>query len=98
MSIIFLSSPSMNYIAYFRVSTQAQGRSGLGLEAQRQQVHRFLREGDHIIKQFVEVESGKRNNRPQLQEAIRQVSQSGAQLLIAKLDRLSRNASFIFTL
>lgn len=61
-------------------------------------MHRFLRPGDHIIKEYVEVESGKRNNRPQLQEAIKQVSQSGVQLLIAKLDRLSRNASFIFIL
>ena len=49
----------MDYIAYFRVSTQSQGRSGLGLEAQRQQVHRFLRPGDQIIREFVEVESGK---------------------------------------
>nr|WP_240429621.1 recombinase family protein [Tunicatimonas sp. TK19036] len=88
----------MDYIAYYRVSTQQQGRSGLGLEAQQSAVRRFLKPDDQLIEQYTEVESGKRNNRPQLVQAISQVKATGATLLIAKLDRLSRNAGFIFTL
>ena len=86
------------YIAYFRVSTQQQGRSGLGLEAQRQAVRTFLKGQGTLLQEFTEVESGKRNNRPQLNAAIAQAQQTGATLLIAKLDRLSRNAGFIFAL
>lgn len=86
------------YIAYYRVSTQKQGRSGLGLEAQRQAVRSFLRNDHLLIAEFTEVESGKRNTRPQLLAAIAQAQQAGATLLIAKLDRLSRNASFVFAL
>ena len=87
------------YIAYYRVSTQKQGRSGLGLEAQQHAVRAFLR-GDttSLLSEFTEVESGKRNTRPQLSAAIQQAKQQEATLLIAKLDRLSRNASFIFAL
>ena len=88
----------MNYVAYYRVSTQQQGRSGLGLEAQQHAVRKFLKDGDQLIKQFTEVESGKRNNRPELEKAISHVQNTGATLLIAKLDRLSRNAGFIFML
>lgn len=88
----------MDYIAYYRVSTQQQGRSGLGIEAQQQTVRKFLKEGDQLIEQYTEVESGKRNNRPQLEKAISQVQSTGSTLLIAKLDRLSRNAGFIFML
>ena len=86
------------YVAYFRVSTQQQGRSGLGLEAQRQAVRAFLKGDGTLLQEFTEVESGKRNNRPQLNAAISQAQQTGATLLIAKLDRLSRNAGFIFAL
>lgn len=87
-----------NYIAYYRVSTKGQGRSGLGLEAQQQAVRSFLKDGYALRAEFTEVESGKRNTRPQLTAAIDQAQRIGATLLIAKLDRLSRNASFIFAL
>ena len=88
-----------SYIAYYRVSTQKQGRSGLGLEAQQHAVRSFLKgDTNQLLSEFTEVESGKRNTRPQLTAAIQQAKQQEATLLIAKLDRLSRNASFIFAL
>lgn len=88
----------MRYIAYYRVSTQKQGRSGLGLDDQRQMVQRFLRADDELSIEFTEVESGRKKERPQLQAAIRAAKQHSARLLIAKLDRLSRNASFVMLL
>ena len=93
----------MHYIAYYRVSTRQQGTSGLDLGAQRHAVHRFLSPQDTLLREYTEVESGKRNDRPQLRAAIELVQQTTqqeqpAKLIIAKLDRLSRNASFIFAL
>ncbi|GAB3967758.1 recombinase family protein [Spirosoma terrae] len=88
----------MNYICYYRVSTKAQGRSGLGLGDQRTIVNRYLRDDDKLLLEFTEVESGKKGDRPKLQEAIRACQQQGAKLLIAKLDRLSRNVAFVMTL
>ncbi|WP_375436399.1 recombinase family protein [uncultured Hymenobacter sp.] len=85
------------FVAYYRVSTARQGASGLGLEAQRATVQAFAKDA-FILREFVEVESGKRNHRPQLRDAIAQAKAVGATLLIAKLDRLSRNAGFIFAL
>lgn len=85
------------YIAYLRVSTQKQGQSGLGLEAQRFAVQTFV-QSTSLLGEFVEVESGKKNLRPQLAAAIALAKMKGATLLIAKLDRLSRNAGFIFAL
>jgi len=85
------------YVAYYRVSTAKQGASGLGLEAQQFAVATFLK-GGVIAGEYVEVESGKKNNRPQLLAAIAQARKLKATLVIAKLDRLSRNAAFIFTL
>lgn len=87
-----------SYIAYYRVSTRRQGASGLGLEAQRATVEAFLGCSDCIIGEFIEAESGKRNARPQLQAAIQAAKDKGAKLVIAKLDRLSRNAAFIHAL
>src|SRR5688572_26729041 len=89
----------MNVIAYYRVSTAAQGRSGLGLEAQRQSVSRFC-EGRacQILGEYVEVESGKRNDRPELLKALHHAKVTGATLVVAKMDRLSRNAAFLLTL
>lgn len=83
------------FIAYFRVSTERQGQSQLGLEAQREAVERLARKGV-IVAEYTEVESGKRHqNRPQLAAAIEQSKRTGATLLIAKLDRLARNVHFI---
>lgn len=82
-------------VAYYRVSTEAQGRSGLGLDAQRQAV-RALSDGRgwQIAAEYTEVESGKRNDRPQLEAALADARRTGAKLVVAKLDRLSRNAEF----
>ncbi|OKL39529.1 recombinase family protein [Pontibacter flavimaris] len=86
------------YIAYYRVSTTKQEKSGLGLEAQKASVRTFAKCEDCIIEEFTEVESGKKNKRSQLQAAITKAKATGSTLVIAKLDRLSRNAAFIFTL
>jgi DNA invertase Pin-like site-specific DNA recombinase len=85
------------YFAYYRVSTKQQGASGLGLEAQQAAVVSFLK-GGQPQGEYVEVESGKKNQRPQLLAAMAAARAAGGVLLIANLDRLSRNASFIFTL
>jgi DNA invertase Pin-like site-specific DNA recombinase len=90
--------PTPRYTPYYRVSTQKQGVSGLGLEAQRAAVMAFVTDADQLLPEFVEVESGKRNHRPQLLAAIAETRRTGSTLLIAKLDRLSRNASFIMAL
>lgn len=88
-----------NLVSYFRVSTQKQGNSGLGLEAQRATVADYAkRAGGTIVAEFTEVESGKKNSRVQLAEAIAVAKRTGATLVIAKLDRLARNAAFIFAL
>lgn len=87
------------YIAYYRVSTQKQGLSGLGLNAQKSAVEKFTNHcKECIICEFTDIESGKKNDRPELNKAIEAAKKNNVQLLIAKLDRLSRNASFIFTL
>ncbi|MDR3286948.1 MAG: recombinase family protein [Prevotellaceae bacterium] len=86
-----------NYILYFRVSTERQGKSKLGLEAQRKISKDYVK-NNVVLKEFVEVESGKNDFRPQLAEAIELSRKLDAILLIAKLDRLSRNVSFIFNL
>ena len=86
------------YIAYYRVSTQKQGVSGLGLDAQRSEVARFVERGGVLVTEYQDIESGKNNNRPNLIRAIEDCKKQEATLLIAKLDRLSRNASFILTL
>lgn len=85
------------YVAYYRVSTQKQGKSGLGLEAQQAAVLGFAKDAE-IVAEYTEIESGKKNQRAQLLATIDHAKQKGATLLIAKLDRLSRNASFIFAL
>ena len=88
--------PSGTYVSYYRVSTQRQGASGLGLDAQRKSVSEYLNGGDWaIVAEFIEVESGKRNNRPKLAEAIATCKRLQATLIIAKLDRLARNVHFI---
>jgi DNA invertase Pin-like site-specific DNA recombinase len=83
-------------VAYFRVSTEAQGRSGLGLDAQREAVTTLCQQrGWEIVAAFTEVESGKRNDRPELLAAMKRAKVTGSRLVIAKLDRLSRNVAFL---
>jgi DNA invertase Pin-like site-specific DNA recombinase len=87
------------FVAYYRVSTDKQGQSGLGLEAQRQAVMNYLNGGPwKLVAEHTEVESGKRNARPQLEKALAACRKHKAKLVIAKLDRLSRNLAFIATL
>ncbi len=87
------------FISYLRVSTARQGASGLGLEAQREAVSRYLNGGNWtLVQELVEVESGKRNDRPEIAEALRLCRLHKATLIIAKLDRLARNLHFISSL
>ena len=87
------------WISYLRGSTKRQGKSGLGLEAQRHAVDEFLNGGNwSLVKEFVEVESGKRADRPQLEASLKACRAYGAKLVIAKLDRLSRDAHFLLGL
>ncbi len=89
----------MKVVAYYRVSTAQQGRSGLGLEAQRETVSRFCQgRSCEMLAEFTEVESGKRRDRPELEKALHHAKVTGATLIIAKLDRLSRNAAFLLQL
>jgi DNA invertase Pin-like site-specific DNA recombinase len=83
------------FVAYYRVSTAKQGESGLGLEAQRDALYRFTHDPNSIIAEFTELESGRKKFRPQLLEAIAHAKERNATLLIAKLDRLARNVSFV---
>ena len=90
----------LTFVAYYRVSTQQQGRSGLGLDAQRDSVAAYLRAiGGHLAGEFTEVETGKGSDaldrRPQLRGALDQCRKLKATLLIAKLDRLARNVHFV---
>ena len=87
------------FIAYFRVSTDRQGKSGLGLEAQREAVMTYLNGGRwSLVDEFTEVESGKHSDRPELAKALAACKKRKAKLVIAKLDRLSRNLAFIAAL
>jgi DNA invertase Pin-like site-specific DNA recombinase len=88
-----------NFIAYYRVSTARQGKSGLGLEAQQAAVRNYLNGGQwNLIQEVTEIETGKRSDRPQLLEALRLCRLHGATLVIAKLDRLARNVAFVSAL
>src|SRR5690242_16142394 len=86
-------------ISCYRVSTAQQGRSGLGLEAQQEAVGRFVAgSGDRLVSEYTEVESGRLRDRRQLLAAIAECRRKKARLVIAKLDRLARNAAFLLTL
>src|SRR4029453_13809785 len=87
------------FVAYFRVSTDRQGKSGLGLEAQRKSVLDYLDGGRWgLVGEFTEIESGKHNDPPEMEKALAACKKQKAKLVIAKLDRLSRNLAFIAAL
>ena len=88
----------MQFVTYLRVSTERQGQSGLGLEAQRAAVAVHVLGRGEVIAEYVEVESGKRADRPELARSLAEAKRAGAVLLIAKLDRLARNVAFIANL
>lgn len=88
----------MIFVSYLRVSTDRQGMSGLGLEAQRAAVLNHVTSKGQIVAEYVEIESGKKNDRPQLARALAEAKRIGAVLMIAKLDRLARNVAFIANL
>jgi DNA invertase Pin-like site-specific DNA recombinase len=84
------------YVSYYRVSTSRQGQSGLGLEAQQQAVQSMAKKnGANIVAAFTEIETGKSTSRPKLAEAVRHAKLTNAILVVAKLDRLARNAAFM---
>jgi DNA invertase Pin-like site-specific DNA recombinase len=85
------------YVPYYRVSTDRQGRSGLGLEAQKAAVERYLgsTEGKLLLPAFVEVESGRKNHRPELEKALAKCRTRKATLIVAKVDRLTRSMTFL---
>jgi len=87
------------FVSYYRVSTERQGKSGLGLDAQKKAVSDYLNGGAwSLVGEFTDIESGKNNDRPGLAAAIERAKLTGATLVIAKLDRLSRNAGFLMNL
>jgi DNA invertase Pin-like site-specific DNA recombinase len=84
------------FVAYYRVSTQKQGRSGLGLQAQQQVVANYLNGGDwQVVAEFTEVESGKRADRPELDKALAACRLRRATLVVSKVDRLTRSVAFL---
>lgn len=89
---------SDRFISYLRVSTDRQGQSGLGLEAQRASVAAYLRARGQLVAEFIEIESGRRDDRPQLATALAQCRLQRCVLVVAKVDRLARNVRFLLTL
>lgn len=87
-----------NFVPYYRVSTHKQGKTGLGMAAQRAKVENYISGKGKLAKEFIEVESGRKNQRVELAKATEFCLKTGAVLVIAKLDRLARSASFIFAL
>lgn len=90
--------PAIRYVSYHRVSTARQGRSGLGLDAQREAIRLHLSAGGELVGEHTEIESGRRNDRPELTKALAACRVHQATLVIAKLDRLARNVAFISAL
>ncbi|MBV8799851.1 MAG: recombinase family protein [Alphaproteobacteria bacterium] len=94
-----MTAQNEKFVSYLRCSTGKQAKSGLGIEAQRETVTQFtVQRGGRIVQEFIEVESGKKNQRPKLEAAIKLARLTGSCLIVAKLDRLSRNAAFLMTL
>ena len=92
-----MTKNSEQYVSYLRVSTQKQGYSGLGLGGQKEIIKNFLHDKTPIAE-FTEIESGRKTDRPKLKEALTQCRTTGATLIVAKLDRLARNVSFLSNL
>lgn len=88
----------MKYVVYYRVSTRKQADSGLGLEAQRTIVRNYLKNSESILEEYIEVETGKSANRPELNKALDSCKRYSATLIVAKLDRLARNLHFVTSL
>ena len=87
------------FVSYLRVSTEKQGKSGLGMDAQREAVAQYLNGGNwDLVQEVVEIESGRKNKRPELERAIRLCQAVDATLVVAKFDRLSRDAHFLLGL
>ena len=85
----------MNYVAYYRVSTERQGKSGLGLAAQHSKISEFVASAGTLIAEFCDVQSGRDDSRMELQRAIQLAKRENAKIVIARLDRFSRRVSFI---
>lgn len=83
------------FVVYYRVSKESQGIAGLGIDAQKRAVNAYLQHSGTSVGEFIEVESGRRNDRPEMTKAIARCKITGARLLIAKLDRLSRDVHFL---
>lgn len=96
MSVSKHGPTAANFVAYYRVSTARQGNSGLGLEAQREAVRTFLNgDGGALVAEFVEVESGRAADRPELTRALAQCRITGAALVVANVSRLTRSVAFL---
>lgn len=85
----------IRFVAYFRVSTERQGKSGLGLAAQRRKIYQFLTANDELVGEFCDIQSGRDDSRIELQKALALAKRENAKLIIARLDRFSRRVSFI---
>jgi DNA invertase Pin-like site-specific DNA recombinase len=83
------------FVAYYRVSTERQGKSGLGLAAQKRKIDEFLTSNGDLVGEFCDIQSGRDDNRTELQRALALAKREGAKIVIARLDRFSRRVSFI---
>src|SRR6476620_2178900 len=88
-------SALMNHVAYYRVSTERQGKSGLGLAAQHRKISDFVASAGILIAEFCDIQSGRDDSRVELQRALQLAKREGAKIVIARLDRFSRRVSFI---
>lgn len=92
---LFLREEMVRFVAYYRVSTAKQERSGLGLAAQQRKIFEFITSQNEIIAEFCDIQSGRHDSRVELQKALALAKRESAKLIIARLDRFSRRVSFI---